>query len=662
MSVLKTKVVSTIKSGFCMNYSLKVLLLFSLLLTTNKAVQGQSTDKRTKVSERLENLLSLKDDPQIKFVIDSIQQNDANFYSNNLDLILRIKGECTVLKHDYPEAFKLYFDALKFAESKKNELEVVKNKTALGMVFLNFSEDALAVKMFDESEVLARRLNEKSLAAYNGYLKGIAYKRMGDFELSNKTLEAVHTNYAELQDSAGMAKTNNALGVNYKNLKDAERAIAHFEKAILIFESLKMLPQLAKAYNNIGNIYKIDEKWDLSLLNLNNSLMIKKKRGDSLGIAVSYMNVGMLYNNMGDLNTALAYSDSCITILEKYRDIAERQLLGAYELTASIHEKMAHTEEALHYSQLVIQLLSKSRINDEKLLIELFEKKQDVKFYTISDSLLKNQEILQTKFDEVQIENQSLTEENSQVYNTALLIVSLLLLGIVCVITWKFLSTKRIKDQLELTNKELYETRISKEEKEVLLQEIHHRVKNNMQIISSLIRLQTNQSSNDDLINLFTETQNRINSMALVHEQLYKTKSFEKLELKDYLTELSNHLILSYKTEAEVERKVNISFNKADIDYIIPIGLIANEIISNSMKHGFKGREKGEICVEFVEDKTGYVLNISDNGIGDEQDSNNTGSLGLELIDSLVEQIDGTYSLEKKNGYHYSIAIPKIQK
>ncbi|MBL4623935.1 MAG: hypothetical protein JKY42_02160 [Flavobacteriales bacterium] len=265
-------------------------------------------------------------------------------------------------------------------------------------------------------------------------------------------------------------------------------------------------------------------------------------------------------------------------------------------------EKGEH-EKALYFARLERELLLKSRVEDEATLIELFTKKQDVKFYSISDSLIKNQEILKSKIEATETKNEELAEEKSRVFNTALIVVFLLLLGLIIVIYSKFLSTKKMKESVEIINEELFSTRISKEEKEVLLREIHHRVKNNMQIISSLIRLQSNQMDDAHAINMFTETQNRINSMALVHELLYRTKDFQKLELKAYLTELVNHLFRSYTLDISVANSLDVSDDTVTIDNIIPLGLIVNEIVSNSLKHAFEGKKREKFVSYFARKK-----------------------------------------------------------
>lgn len=576
---------------------------------------------------------------------------------------------CHADRNDHPEAFRLFSDALKLAKNTKNAKETAKINLELGLVFIYFGEAQVALKLFEEAETLFKKLNDDQSFARARYLSAICHKRLGDFELSTSILEEVKGLYETLKDTSGLARAHNAIGVNYKNLRKTGLAIDNYEKSIELFRIINDDVNLAKAYNNLANIYQIEKKWDKSIEMFEKSLDIKQSLKDTLGIAITYMNISVIYKRNGSLPRALEYANKSIATWEtvKANPNKSRVGIGIYNLMSDLNEQMGNFQTALKYSNKEKELIRKSRVNDEATLIDLFEKKQDVKFYTISDSLLKSQKELQSKFDEAQTKNEVLTKEKSYVFNSAMVIVIILLIGLVVVIYGRFLSAKRMKDELETINSELYETRISKAEKEVLLQEIHHRVKNNMQIISSLIRLQSNQTEVLNAKELFNETQNRINSMALVHEQLYRTKDFEKLELNGYLTELVNHLITSYQIDIPIEQKIDLSLNKASIDYIIPIGLIVNEVISNSLKHAFHGLESGLVCMKFHENENGgYTLELSDNGRGDVENADDSGTatatLGMELIESLVTQIDGVMTLDKTNGYHYTIKIPQIIK
>ena len=619
------------------------------------------------ILNRIESIVDCHDYAKLKVVIDSIKAEDPRFYSKHLGFFLRANGKQQFLQREYTEAFKLFFDGLKIAEARQNEPEIGLAKLELSMVFNQFNEPQLAMKMLNEAEVIFKKLDQQIVVARCELLQAFSYRRLGKFEKSNEILANTLAIYTRLQDSVGIALASNSIGLNYKNLKKPEQAIPYYDTSIEIFKKHNNRPRLAKAYNNMANIYQMMEKWSLSLANHTSSITIKQALGDTLGIAVSYINMSVIYKRTKQFNLAILYGERSISLLDKLSTEANTSRKGAFGLMSELYEIIGNQRKALMYARRERDLAQQLRIEEEATLIDLFEKKQDVKFYTISDSLVKSKKELQTKFNAAKTENASLTREKSYVISTSLIIVAILLSGLAIMYYWRYKSTKVIKEELEITNEELYATRIGKEEKEVLLQEIHHRVKNNMQIISSLIRLQSNQIEDKKTQDLFKETQLRINSMALVHEQLYRTKNFETLELSGYLSALIEHLISSYQGNKNILNKVDVSFSKASIDSIIPIGLIVNEIVSNSLKHAFNDRETGMITVQFTENDSedGYLLELSDDGIGDPENKNgtideDTDTLGMELIQSLTEQLDGTLKLEKSQGYQYVISLPKI--
>ena len=199
----------------------------------------------------------------------------------------------------------------------------------------------------------------------------------------------------------------------------------------------------------------------------------------------------------------------------------------------------------------------------------------------------------------------------------------------------------------------------SLKEKEVLLKEIHHRVKNNLQIISSLLRLQSGYIKDKQALEIFKDSQNRVRAMALIHENLYQTNNLEKIEFSEYIRKLTNNLIRCYNI-TNIKISSNIEKLNLKIDTAIPCGLIINELISNSMKHAFTNSEEGEIYVEFITLQTGkYSLSVSDNGVGVREniDSLKKQSLGLELVWNLVEQLEGTIVYNSKLGTSFRITF-----
>ena len=200
----------------------------------------------------------------------------------------------------------------------------------------------------------------------------------------------------------------------------------------------------------------------------------------------------------------------------------------------------------------------------------------------------------------------------------------------------------------------------SLKEKEILLQEIHHRVKNNLQIVSSLLNLQSQYIKDKKYAEMLRESQNRIKSMALIHERLYQSENLAKINLNEYIKTLVHTLIRSYKVSTErIRLQIDVEDVSFGIDAAIPCGLIINELVSNSLKHAFPDR-KGEIAVTLHSVDGTIELTVSDNGVGipEDIDFKNTETLGLRLVTILAEdQLNGKVNLIKSKGTTFHITF-----
>jgi PAS domain S-box-containing protein len=206
----------------------------------------------------------------------------------------------------------------------------------------------------------------------------------------------------------------------------------------------------------------------------------------------------------------------------------------------------------------------------------------------------------------------------------------------------------------------------SLKEKELLLKEVHHRVKNNMQVISSLLNIQAETVADSAFTELLGESQQRIKSMSLIHENLYQSDNLLEIDFEDYINMLANSLHRFYSVPGViVSLDIQVDNVALDIETAVPCGLIINELISNSLKHAFKGREgKGQIYVHFRSVGCQYVLTIGDNGGGLPKDFSldSTSSMGMEIVTILTQQIDGKLNFENNEGAHFEIAFPRKEK
>ena len=207
----------------------------------------------------------------------------------------------------------------------------------------------------------------------------------------------------------------------------------------------------------------------------------------------------------------------------------------------------------------------------------------------------------------------------------------------------------------------------SLDEKEILVKEIHHRVKNNLMIISSLLNLQAHNIKDEKALDLFKESQNRTKSMAIIHERLYRTEGMREIEFDDYIKQLATDLFHTYKLGSGIELNLDLEHVKIDLNNAIPLGLIINELVTNSLKYAFPDG-KGKLSIQFhrLKAKDEFELVISDDGVGlpEDLDFRKAKSLGLHLVNSLIEQLDGTIELDRSHGSKFTIQFkePKYSK
>jgi PAS domain S-box-containing protein len=196
-------------------------------------------------------------------------------------------------------------------------------------------------------------------------------------------------------------------------------------------------------------------------------------------------------------------------------------------------------------------------------------------------------------------------------------------------------------------------------EKEVLLKEIHHRVKNNLQVVSSLLNLQSRGISDEETRRFFKESQHRVHSMALIHEQLYESQDLSRIDLPVYIEQLAAFLFRAYGVSlSRVGLKTRIENLHFEVDVAVPCGLIINELVSNSLKYGFPEGRQGEIRIDFQRrPKNQITLAVGDNGVGFPRGVNllNTRTLGLRLVRSLAQQLGGQAELKGGSGSQVKI-------
>jgi two-component sensor histidine kinase len=200
----------------------------------------------------------------------------------------------------------------------------------------------------------------------------------------------------------------------------------------------------------------------------------------------------------------------------------------------------------------------------------------------------------------------------------------------------------------------------SLKEKEVLLREVHHRVKNNLQIISSLMSLQSRYVKDETALKMFRESKNRVRAMSLIHEQLYQSPDLNQISFGDYIERIAQQLFRFYEVEGNgVKLELNVDELFLNLDTSIPLGLIVNELVSNSLKHAFPNGRNGTVSIQLQSQGEKNILTVSDDGIGlpSDFDIANTDSLGLHIVQTLTLQLRGTLDIKKSPGAQFKITF-----
>ena len=196
----------------------------------------------------------------------------------------------------------------------------------------------------------------------------------------------------------------------------------------------------------------------------------------------------------------------------------------------------------------------------------------------------------------------------------------------------------------------------------MLLRELHHRVKNNLQIILSLINLQSNGIKDQQDLEIFRESQSRVKSLAIIHEKLYQSADFASINFGEYIQSLVSYL-LSYYSKTDIIVDIDVEKDIVlNMDTAVPCGLIINELVTNSIKFAFPGRKTGKIYIHLNHDDGSLILIIGDNGIGlpEGTDFENSQKLGLQLVKTLTDQLEGTIQYNGENGAEFEIKFNEL--
>jgi len=434
------------------------------------------------------------------------------------------------------------------------------------------------------------------------------------------------------------------LGSLYRQQGNMEKAVFYYKESLDLYKKLNNTVGIAHSLSLIGIIHEIDGEYDKSLSYLLKNLIVLEENGYQDGVVGSLTDIARVYSKKGVLVKAKNYGESAIKLAKTMGDPERISIVS--EVLSTIYQKENNWRKAFEMETLHFKMQDSIQNTEiEASLIKLAsEYELDKKQQEIALLSVKN-------------EVQELKLKRNK---TSILLISLALLSALIL---AFLAYRGYKKKLyinRLLERQKEEISRKNEDKKIMIQEIHHRVKNNLQVVNSMLRMQSSKTSDKGLISAFKETQSRVLSIAKLHEKMYQSGDLKRLNAKKHITMLVEEIVKNYTIEKEIVLNLEIEELFIDAQTMMPLSLIINEIITNSLKYAFVGREKGTISVKLSPsmDITNQLY-LSDDGIGYKKEEASTG-LGSKLIQSFTRQLNGTIEKISGNGTAFKLTFENV--
>lgn len=403
--------------------------------------------------------------------------------------------------------------------------------------------------------------------------------------------------------------------------KKFQESFEYYNNALIIVKEQNLgMVNLSDISNSRGNAYKRLGKYKEALIDYKNALTYAKSANYQNALNTVIANLGEVYLLSGNYKEALGYQLETVKLQEENHDLSN--LVENYHHVSTIYSKLGDYKSALAYKQKAYILRDSiaSQESDAKMSEMLTKYESNKKEETISSqqTTIKQEKLIQRLF-----------------IGLAVLLFALLIFGFIA-----YQSRAKKNELLAIKNAE----------NELLLKEIHHRVKNNLEVVSGLLALQSAQIDDQSTKDAMQESQNRVNSIGIVHQKLYQGKNLGAVEMKDYVLNLSESILDSFGATGKVDLQLAMENLDLDIDTAVPLGLIINELITNTVKYAFPNNQKGKLTIKLEKQANNMLhLVVSDNGVGKSGVVQGTG-FGGQLISLLTNQLNGTMTEENQNG------------
>jgi len=640
---MKQTVIKLLLVFLLFQFSEKTFAQSPILLNINSSASNSEED----TYERMLNKL---------YFYDSIERRDSlNYYITEvIDLCSKIDTSADINRKTVKKGAEVYtFIADNFLREK------------------NISE---AIIYFSHAQKLYNILGDKKTEATCTNKIASIYLNAGNRVEALKGFIKAASLSSKTKDSVGMASAYMNIAKTYWKQGDLHRTQENLNKALKIVQMINEPDLLSQVIISIAGLKKEQGDLNHSLSLYEEALSHTQSNGDSIGMARTLNNIGSIYFDFEEYNKAKEFYDRANKILENsnclickafvkinlsnyYLELgepnkaielslqtleigkklnSEELQTNSLQLLIKINEKQKNWEKAFTYQSLLIQQTLESQKNN----LQQISQQETIRLKLEQDKYITRKK---------EIEQALIIEKENQRENIFYISVSVLFLLLITAIFIIYFRLRNLRD------KNIYITKQS-EERKLLLQEVHHRVKNNFQIVSSMLRLQSYNFEDEKLRLNFQEAVNRINAMAIVHDVIYRQEKFKDINSKTYLEKL----VLSLHKTGDSRIKILIDSEEIPfkIETLISLGIALNELITNSFKHAFNNEiddPKIYISLHTIGNKL-YELNYKDNGIGIDKESY-ISNFGMDLIETIIDNFEGEIKLVKDKEWSTAFKI-----
>lgn len=500
-------------------------------------------------------------------------------------------------------------------------------------------------KLPDSAIVYYYKSLDLSLQHHDLVMASKVYNNLGIFFTSDSRgeLNDAKRNFLEsykitvtLQDTTSLIRSQLNLGGIYAQLNKNDSASFYLSQAARLCRKQGNMRQLGQILNNIAVIKKREDKHEEALQLFHEILEINQETGNPDQIVVVLQNIGFSYIKMKDYSLAIPY-------LREAMELATRANLDAR--LVSIHESMASAYEGLDIYDSAITHLRRYTELEKRFFNES-------KARAVEDANIKYETAEQEKrLILAREEREARKNERNTFISVSIFLAALLSLGYAAFRTKQQANIRLAAQKTIIENKE--------QEKTLLLRELHHRVKNNLQLISSLLNLQAYQLKDKAAASAVKEGQARVEAMAMIHRQLYLKEEETKISLPEYLESMMQNLLYAFgKESGNVTVDKQVVDLQIDADLAIPLGLIINELLTNSLKYAFKDTPTPRLTLKAERLPQQLLIQVADNGPGVTGETKRKTSFGMEMVKSLAKQLKAELEINQEAGHSVSLRIP----